>query len=338
VLPPLGALVTPYDCDVILYADDPLGAFAPDFNASKPTGGTEVHMVQLAEGLAAEGFAVVAYSAIPARETHGAEYRPPSSGITPRCRALVTAGLSQVPNWIRTDRHAILWTHDPPHNVPFLVERGLRWNKYVCVSEWQRARFPFGWDTAAIPSMIDPWIYDLPPVPKDPKKFVCVSAWWKGTMDTLVAWEMNHPAGATLYVGSPYSHPPSARAMVERTPGCRWVELPSPRAVVEMLRDAAGVYRVCAAPETFGVTDAIAQILGCRVHVFCNGDPGALPDTLGAWHYVTNNLDQFHREFLASYHAPPLEPSFDHQRHLRDYRPKKIIPQWMKLLGLEKRL
>lgn len=323
--------------DVVLYADTKEGAFAPEHNASKPTGGTEVHMVQLAEGLAAAGYGVTAISPISEPETTRAGYRcMPSAGNVEqlRCRALVTAGLSKVPEWIKPDRAAILWTHDPPHNLPFLV--GHRWQRFVCVSEWQARRFPHGWDTAVIPAMIDEWIYELPPLHKDRQKFVCMSAWWKGTADTLLAWEQMRPPGATLYVGSPYSHPPNAPEVVRATPGCQWVDLKSPKDVVEAMRDAAGVFRVALSPETFGATDAIAQILGCRTHVLCpHGEMGALPATLGAWNFVTSDVEKFKRELHSAYLAPPVEMNFDRDRYLKNYRPAAIIPQWVKLLGLE---
>lgn len=318
--------------DVTVYdASGPAGAFSPSHNASKPTGGTEVHAVQLCEGLASAGFEVRGISEIPKGDRGmcgKAVYL--DRGFAPdTTRALVTIGLTRIPEHIATDRHTVLWTHDPPHNVPFLIEAGLRWSEFVCVSEWQAARFPRGWKTRVVPPMIDDWIYNLPPVEKDPGKFICVSAWWKGTVQTLQAWkQLRHP-GQQLYVGSPYSHPPDAQAIVERA-GCVWVDLTSPRAVVEAMRDAAGVFRVVTAAETFGVTDAIAQILGCRVHAWAVGGLGGMPEALNpGWH--TENGDEFSTEFKKMSLSPPRGGC---EIKGRDFRAEKIIPRWVRGLRL----
>jgi hypothetical protein len=320
------------NCDVIVYDNSgPPGAFGRLHNASKPTGGTEVHAVQLCEGLVGAGLGVVGVSALPVGEISNAHAAYVQSVKDPSCRALVTVGLTPVPP-IPTDRHVVLWTHDPPHNVPHLEQRMLRWSEFVCVSHWQANRFPRGWKTRVIPAMIDDWIYDLPRVEKDPMRFVCVSAWWKGSLETLRAWEEIAPRGARLEMGSPYSHPPNAREIVERVRGCSWIDLANPRAVVEAMRSAAGVFRVIRAPETFGATDAIAQVLGCRVHALTLGDPGALPEVLApspGW--VTSDASKFAHEFRASVLAPPRA---GYMIEGRNYRAARVIPMWKEALDL----
>ena len=328
--------------DVVLFADNVEGAFSPQHNASKPTGGTEVHMVQLEEGLAASGLRVCGVSPLrdgdreaPAEPaaTKGSVYVPIEAAADPKwaplaSRALITAGLTKPPAWLKTDRHVILWTHDPGHNVPHLEAAGLRWSEFVCVSQWQADRFPRGWKTRVIPPIVDDAVYSLPAVEKAPGKFVCVSAWWKGTQQTLEAWSQIRPPGAELHIGSPYSHPPNARSIVERVPGCVWVELASPRAVVEAMRDAAGVFRVCMQPETFGVTDVIAQILGCRVHILAPNGLGGAAEALCAPHCATENVEQF----ALQVRTPP-EPETIGNVFL-DLRASNVIPLWRKLLDL----
>jgi hypothetical protein len=323
--------------DVIVYAEDPAGAFSPTLNASKPTGGSEIHAVQLCEGLWGQGRDVFGVSHIDeASEViggGGAFYvRPPRTDIRQDAsRALVTMGLSHVPTWANTDRHWVLFNHDPVHNIPHLGH--LRWSEFICVSHWQASRFPFGWKTRVIAPIVDDWIYDLPKVEKDPAKFVCVSGWWKGTPDTLRAWEEArlYEHGATLHVGSPYSHPANARDIVSRTPGTAWVDLNSPRAVVEAMRDAAAVFRVVTAPETYGVTDVIAQIVGCRVHAYVPNGAGGMLEALAEPHWVTGDLAKFigdaRREYLA-----PQRPAA--RINARDLRARHIIPTWEGVLGL----
>lgn len=314
--------------DVLLYADDPAGAFSPSLNASRPTGGTEIHLVQLAEGLGRTGLLVIGVSEIPKDETteYAVYCHPPRMEWLARWRTkiLITAGLTKPPEWVKADRHLVLWTHDAPHNLPHLEAAGLRWSEFICVSHWQASRFPRGWKTRIIPPIIDDWIYDLPPVTKRRGKYVCLSAWWKGTRQTLELWPQVHPAGAELVVGSPYSHPPEAREMVERTPGCRWVELPTPRAVVEEMRDAEGVFRVATAPETFGITDVIAQILGCRIHAFAPSGFGGAEEALAEPIGYASNIETFLAEL-----TKPADRCC-----VLDLRASKIIPRWRRLLDL----
>lgn len=334
------------NCDVIVYdASGPAGAFGKRLNASKPTGGTEVHAVQLCEGFASLGLNVIGQSERKGVEcedsNRGPLYAPHDYPMPPgpiRCGGLITIGSTHAPDWIYPDRHVALFTHDPPHNIPHIGH--LRWSRIVCVSKWQASRFPLGWDTVVIPAIIDDWIYDLPPVPKNPKKFVSISAWWKGGQDTLVLWEKLRPKGCELHFGSPYSHPANLREIVERVPGCVYVDLANPGAVVESMRDAAGVFRCSSAPETFGASDAIAQILGCRIHVFAPNGPGALLETLGDEPGVSSDYEAWRGEFLKMAGSPPQARYFsihDAQWRLRDYRARVIIPQWVQLLGLEER-
>jgi hypothetical protein len=317
--------------DVIVYAGDPAGAFAPALNASKPTGGTEIHAVQLCEGLAAAGFKVMGMSYVPA-ESHGAIYCAlPSPDERIECRALITIGLTPPPATIVPDRHVVLWTHDPPHNAAPLEAAGLRWSSFVCVSQWQANRFPRGWRRTVIPPIIDDWIYDLPQVERDPNKFVCVSAAWKGATQTLHLWTQMRQPGMTLHIGSPYSHDAGFRAMVERTPQTKYLELDSPRAVVEAMRGAAGSFRMCVNPETYGISDVIMQILGGRTHVYCPSDMGGLAESLMPNPWATNDFAKFEHEFYAAHRSPPKEGFAISGRNLRS---ETIVPLWQRILGL----
>ena len=318
--------------DVIVYdGNGPAGAFSYARNKMRPTGGTEVHLVQLCEGIAGYAMHTAGISSIENAEVPDIggfpRYFPVGHVDAPtETRALVTCGLKGLPpEGLTTDKHVILWTHDPAHNIPHIQH--MRGYNFVCVSHWQANRFPKGWRRAVIPPMIDHWVYQLPKVEKDPNKYVCVSAYWKGTLETMTLWPQVAPPGATLYVGSPYSHPPHFKELVERTPRCKFISLENPGAIVHSMRDAAGTFRVCTQPETFGVTDAIAQVLGCRTHVFCTSDVGGLAESLEPTGCVTTDFQQFTRR-LHETHGKPFVGSH------KDFRPRKILPQWMDLLDL----
>ena len=321
-----------YDCDVLLMdTNGPPGGFAPLHNASKPTGGTEIHLTQLAEAFARAGFSTLAVSDIPKAEQHGARYVPRRETSRLRCRALISCGVGPLPIGVTTDRAVVLFTHAIGRNVPHIQH--LRYSDIICVSKWQASEAPFAWRVHPIRPIIDDVIYDLPKVEKDPNKFVCFSAWWKGGAETLVVWEqIQRKPGQTLYVGSPYSQGTDLQARVERVPGCIYVPLENPRAVVEAMRDAAGVFRVSTTPETFGVTDAIAQLLGCRIHHWACGGVGGANEALGG-EYVTADRAEFTRDFV----TPSVSHGTDLDRAARmpNMRADVVIKEWIRIMRLE---
>jgi hypothetical protein len=289
-------------------------------------------MRQLAEGLSRRGHSVIAASDGGYGAEEGPAYVEASSLVLDgaECDVLITCGATIPPPSIRCDRHVVLWTHDPVagQNIAYLESAGLRWAEFVCVSQWQADRFPRGWRTRVVPAMIDDWIYDLPPTERRLRTYACVSAWWKGTDQTLALWRSAHEAGVlagdTLLVGSQYSQPDDARARVEATPGCEWVEQPNPRAVVDVLRTVQGVFRVSVHSETFGVTDTIAQIVGCRTHVLTAAPQGGLAESLSPNDDVSSTPEELFRKMRA--YASPVRA--------RDFRASRIVSRWERGLGL----
>lgn len=243
-----------------------------------------------------------------------------------RCRALVTCNIGPMPGYITCDRHVRLFTHLPDINRPFIQH--LRFFDIVAVSRFQRNLFPYGWRVTNIPPIIDDWIFDLPPVAKDPNKYVSFSAAWKGLYEALVIWDQMRKPDQRLHVGSPYSHGPDLQRRVESSPGCVYEPMANSREMIEKMRDAAGVFRFVGTPETFGVTDLIAKILGCRIHALHGGGIGAAREALG----MDCNVVDSREEFTRNWNTPPAhyepEPA-------RDLRARNVIPQWVKILDLE---
>jgi hypothetical protein len=236
------------------------------------------------------------------------------------CRALIVGRWSAVPEWIQADVVVCAEVDDPTHE-PWKFDH-LRGYLLVCLSEWQAKAFrKVGHKAVVIPSMIDDWIYDLPPHPNK-RGMVCVSAWNKGTDATLRLWrELRLPF--SLSVGSPYGAPPDAANRC-RVHGATWLGQLRPREIVEALRSAEAVFRVCERPETFGVTDAIAEALGTPVYgLFTNGF-GASIDVLTA-SYLTDRPDTF-REWV-SQRKEVVAPE-------TEYRASKILVEWVNALGL----
>lgn len=320
--------------DVVMY-DENFG-WGPSFNASHPIGGWEVFQVQLATELAARGLNVWAMN--PGRDgpsvEAGVSYFPLSGlkSMLGECRALILGRHSRVPPMVRADRTFTAAVDDPrfcDEKYDHLMGR----STIVCLSEWQAGLYRAkGHEAIVVPSMISDDVYSATAThrARDARGFICVNAWNKGTEATLALWARMKAARprwkATLRVGSPYSHPSDAEARAKcEAAGAEWIGTLKPREVVEALATAEAVFRVNDRhPETFGVCDAIAEVLGRRVHVLHTGEMGAARDTLVS-PYLTRDLKEFEDGVMFPFldYPPP-----------RDYRVSTIMPRWMAVLGL----
>jgi len=260
-------------------------------------------------------------------EQRGVSY--PSIDREPvECRTLLTARHSRIPTWIRAERIVTSAVDDPrscAHTFNHLLGRSL----VVCLSEWMAGLYrELGHTTVVVPSMLDDAIYDVKRSPKA-SGWVCVSAWNKGTAETLALWaEMKgkHPELGDLSVGTPYGAPADAAEWC-RAHGARWLGQLTPPQIVRALAGSEAVFRVCVAPETFGVTDAIAEAVGTRVHCLCTNGLGAACEVLES-PYVTVDPVAFEHGVLNPAHLTG-------EMTRKDWRVSKIMPQWIRVLGLE---
>jgi len=327
--------------DLVVY--DQHFAWSPSYNETHPVGGWECHVVQIAEWLAGRGLRVVASRAADVEGLHVWSEGGPAAhagGVVwidsrslegrslLQCRALITGRHSPIPDWIHADRIVTSAVDDPRHSKE-RYEHLLGRSTIVCLSEWQAMLYrSMGHDTAVIPSAIDDAVYDLRGE-HHPGRFVCVAAWNKGTMRTLAQWALlksKYPGWkAELRVGSPYSHPGDAKERCEQA-GAHWIGQLSPKRVIGELATAEAVFRVNDHhPETFGVTDALAEAVGTRVHCLRTGEIGAAREVLVS-PYLTADPAEFERGVL--FPALPYPPP-------NDWRASRVLPMWKRLLGLE---
>ena len=205
---------------------------------------------------------------------NGVRYLDARDDLSPlQCRVLLTGRQSNIPAWIKAERVFTSCVDDPsnePHAYAHLRNR----TTMIHLSEWQESLYEaLGHeDGIVIPSMISDWITG----PASKSGWVCVNAWNKGTRETLDMWQHLRNSGfeGELRVGSPYGFPADAYDQCARA-GAKWLGLLTPEKVVHELNRAEAVFRVCRAPETFGVTDAIAEVVGTRVHCLCTNGFGA---------------------------------------------------------------
>lgn len=294
--------------------------WGPGQNASKGTGGSEIHLTQLATWLASHGHDVIVQchdakgveAGVLYEESRGA---PPGHDVD----AVVSVRRSRIPEHIRAKRWLSLCTDDPANPEPWAHLLG-RSTTLVCVSEWQGRRYrELGHRVAVIPAMIDDATYDS--IINDPSgALCCVSAWNKGTQETLDAWPaIRNETGGTFSVGWPYSAPGDAKERVEAAGAICLGEL-RPSQIVDVLSTHEAHVRVCTIGETFGATDAIARAVGARVHVLCTGEVGALRETVPGSVYTDRG------EWLVSLaQRRQGQPS-------RDFRVSSVAPAWLPLL------
>jgi hypothetical protein len=310
----------------ILIYDEHCG-WSPSLNASKGTGGTEVHLVQVATWLAGRGLKVHAAC----HDAHDTVEGGVNYGFDPRDLQpashfdfLLTVRKSGFPEYLEThitpERIFTLVTDDPrpePDAYSHLLGR----STLVCVSEWQAGLYrALGHKCIVIPAMIDDATYSIPHN-HVPGRFACLSAWNKGTDETLKMWRWLSPLlpGKTLVVGCPYSAPPDAKQRCEDSGAVYVGDELRPSDIVWNLSLSEAHVRVCTIGETFGATDAIAAALGRRVHVWCTGDVGALADTVPGGVFTSRP----NWESAIGNHEPCVA---------RDFRVSTIMPQWEALL------
>jgi hypothetical protein len=325
--------------DLVIYNDRT--AFAPSVlhSGAVQVGGFEVACEQIASGIAGTGRDVQVLSphgsgSISAVVERGVYYwnaRDLESAwdrdVKLECRALLTARACPIPDWIKADRTFTTCVDDPRGDWSKTFDHLKGRTTIVALSEWQAQLYrDLGHERViVIPSMIADDYASYAKCEKVPGRYVCLNAWNKGTMQTMAAWAKIRRLlkGCTLSVGSPYSHPEDA---AERCAfmGVRWLGTLSPLAVVDALSTAEAVFRVCVAPETFGVADAIAELVGARVHCWCQNGAGAAPDVLSS--PIALDEEGFRQDVMR------WKGTMQRGAPKGDYRVSTVIKRWEEVL------
>jgi hypothetical protein len=317
--------------DLVIYNDRT--AFAPSVihSGSVQVGGFEVACEQIARGIAKAGREVLAFQPGHARVEAGVVYVGSDAAKEERvpleCRALLTARACPIPDWIKAERTFTTCVDDPRGSWSVTFDHLKGRSTIVALSEWQAQLYrDLGHERVIVlPSMIEDDYAQYARCEKVPRRFVCVNAWNKGTAQTIGAWAhmRQRLKGCTLAVGSPYSHPPDAADWCAFN-GIKWLGTLSPLGVVDALSTAEAVFRVCTAPETFGVADAIAEVVGTRVHgLFLHG-MGASRDVLSS-PWLTGDSRDFEAGVVSAIGSGPAVPR-------GDYRVSTVIKRWEEVL------
>lgn len=311
--------------DIVLY-----DSLAPFSTRETARGGSDLHLIQLAEQFEAMGYsAVIARGdgfpinvrCLPASFSGNARCIPASDIMSASpARAIILNRASRLPFGFKADRivvHALdIYSHAMDCHLPLLTSgRAV----LVCVSTWLTHLYPHAKVKHAIQPPIDP-LEPLPP--KEPGLFVYASAPWKGLPETLFAWEAIRPRlprAAHLKIVSP-GYADETAPMIP--PGVEWVRDVSPEEYRRIVASAEGLFYVNIAPETYCVLAQMADIYGTRPHILCPDRAGMI-DT--SRRHMSRTFDDFAWDVVRNYGKPPvLIPN--------QYTPERIAKRWAEVL------
>lgn len=288
--------------DVIFY-DAIGGPTTRKSTDERPTGGGELHLVQIAEALTKRGRTCAIVNGASCEE-NGVRYFPHAAAAQLECRTLVVNRYSPNPTTARqrTIIHAI-----DPDNPAYDVHTPLfrAGTPIVAVSRWAATTFT----RATGPKyVINPCLDPIPSYPKDPNRFIYASAAIKGLKRTLRVWtEMKQRyaslADARLEIASPGYGPPDPRD-VASAPDCSYVGDLTPRDHRMFIASAAGLFFVNDHTETFCCVGALAELARTRAHILCEKGLGGIPEALTNHRLLTTDRERFEEDFVAAYEAP----------------------------------
>lgn len=245
-----------------------LDTVGPPYDMTKPLGGAAVAPVVMVDELLGRGHDVTIMRQDPTNVVE--------------CDALIVNRYSPIPPTIHA-RKTVVWAHefaDGRHDI----HRG---QTFVCVSGHQAEGFKRLSPAARI--------HIIPPMlgrhVKRQGHFVLgvwlyASAEDKGLDDSLAAWVIDRPAGASklLVCTRDYDDEASVRKKCAGVPDVVWMPPRSPVGVVNLMSGCEGLFYHERAAEAFPVTVAIAKHLGMMInhkhvgHTSCGFDEAMTSD------------------------------------------------------------
>ena len=339
--------MTQYDYDVVVW--DTVGGAYTSESMNKASGGSEKEVVQLAEGLAKKGFRVLCLNGIERRahaemgvvdkrdgknvDTRGSvTWDNANSAKNIRCKTLVVQRYSRLPLQMEVlaDRMVVRATdvYGDYYKNSALT--------HLCVSEWQAAAFrAAAIPCVVIPAMLDDDYYELAATTKIRGRFIYASAYMKGLKETLAKWkELRHRFSSemrscTLFITSP-GYGKLKESPCDFLPGDENVvilhDLP-PRELAKYMATCEGLFYVNVFPETFCAVAAIANAVGCRVHVLeKHGRLSGVQEAANG--FISQRDDVFDDCFLLGLREKlkAAEPN--------DFRVSTVMSQWLDALRL----
>lgn len=317
----------------VLLSDCIGGDYSRSTVESQPTGGGELHLVQLAEALARLGHTVTVANGVPApREEFGVLYTP--NELAPaRVDVVVVQRYSPDPATLR--ERTIVHVIDP-FNAAYDRHRALfaaPGTRTVAVSKWAAATFaPLGARVSVIPPMLEP----MPSAEKDSNLYIYPCAALKGLAATLAVWrDMKQKytyefADAKLRIVSPgYGEPDMAQ--IRSTPDCTYDGPLRPSAWRKAVAEAAALFCVNTHAETYCCTLAFAEMARTRGHMLCRAGFGGMPEAVANSRLLTASQGDFERDVVAAWEEPAREEWYA-AGLLQDRSPDAIVRDWVHVM------
>lgn len=233
--------------DVVIYDLD--GGYCPP-GLSAPVGGSEVELHQLAQMLGRAGLEVALVLGKQAPDFQlGA------------CKTLIYWRQVENVSWCQPARRIVRATDDPQRHCS-QVDGLLT----VCVSKWQAEKF---WTPTRVvyPVLGDHVATCRSGYARWRGRWIYASAANKGARETAMAW-LEKPRGDELWMTTTgYDEPP----MDIFGPSIKWLGRLTPCQMIDAMSRCGGMFYRNRAPETFGVTTAIAVALGLELDIVCVG-------------------------------------------------------------------
>lgn len=309
-------------------------------------GGSELEILQIAEGLTKRGYKVVIANGVTEETTERGVDFVPSRKIAALdgAHSLYIERMSGMPAMPLVARTVVRATdvYCPPYDAqrPIFSRGGL----LVAVSNWQAFLF----DSLVPPSqrrVINPILGPTPPTDKVAGRFVYASAPIKGLDATLAKWRRLHRDAkgrgtmkkARLVIVTPghfdfYADRMPKLSAADKAIGVSYEGSPTPEAYRAWIASAEGLFYVNTMPETFGNVAAFAERSGTRTHILCKSGLGGLSEAIVHHELLTENEGQFDRDFMAAWQGEDRKPS--DASLIPDRSVEALIPKWEMVLGL----
>jgi hypothetical protein len=328
--------MTNYDFDVVIW--DTIGGAYTSESMNRASGGAEKEVVQVSEALAKRGFRVLCLNKTDYeyrdKAYHGSvHWDNLSNAYAIRCKTLIIQRYSTIPgsSQVLPDRMVVraVDVYGPYHDHLSALT-------HLCLTEWSAQKFrAAGIPAKVVHSMLDDDYYELSGIEKTKGLFIYASAPMKGLNETRQKWanlKRRFPedmAHCKLHVTTPGYGKLSTMEYFESSieNSIRLLGDLAPRELAKYMATCEGLFYINTFPETFCVVAAIANAVGCRVHVLAKNGISGIEEAVNG--FLTEQEDIFDAMFLAGLHGDlPVPPP-------KDYRVSTVMPKWLDALHLE---
>jgi hypothetical protein len=313
---------------------------------TQPNGGSELHTVLVAEGLAGAGLhvAVIQPGAHTVRWGHVDYYS--AQDVIDRgiwlisTDWLISQRFGNLPANVEFKRLAVEM-HDLPDERVYQVTPAMAkvpGCKTIFHSNFNAELYNDFPGKVVIPAIIEDSLYELPALDRDSNRrdrvFVYGSAALKGLRETLELWgAMKRDKAceymmrkAKLIVTSPGYDSPDFDSL-RKVPGVEYQQQQTLGDMQKLLQRSDGIFMVNTLVETYGCIQTQCEVAGRYAWVFCPNGPGALKETLANPETVHTDINSFVRAVTAQKWPKP--------KPAKDVRASKVALQWLDALELK---